>query len=166
MAVTAEFMEAVRSGKMMRVRIMMKDSLLIDPTGAQFNEMERYASERMGDLYVKHDGEHLNFEVSSWNKDYLNRQMVLVVNNFSRERVDLLKSIVRYLYKEKANKIRENRDQHYNGNTIRRKHAGAGVATAGAALAVVGICTSHTVLIAGGAAAAAVGVAMIVTDKE
>ena len=39
MAITNEFMEAVQSGKMMRVRIMLKDSLLVDPTAAQFDEM-------------------------------------------------------------------------------------------------------------------------------
>ena len=45
MAITNDFMEAVKAGKMMRVRIMMKDSLLVDPTGVQFDEMERYAAE-------------------------------------------------------------------------------------------------------------------------
>lgn len=106
MAITNEFMEAVQSGKMMRVRIMLKDSLLVDPTAAQFDEMERYATEKMGNIYTDHDGEVLNFDVSSWNEDYLNQQMVTVVNCFSKERIDLLKSMVRFLYKEKANKIR------------------------------------------------------------
>lgn len=46
MAITNEFTEAVQSGKMMRVRIMLKDSLLVDPTAAQFDEMERYATEK------------------------------------------------------------------------------------------------------------------------
>ena len=73
MAITNEFMEAVQSGKMMRVRIMLKDSLLVDPTAAQFDEMEHYATEKMGNIYTEHDGEVLNFDVSSWNEDYLNQ---------------------------------------------------------------------------------------------
>ena len=40
---------------------------------------------------MPHDGETLDYDTSSWTKDYLNQQMVAVVNNFSRERVDLLK---------------------------------------------------------------------------
>ena len=123
MAITNEFMEAVQSGKMMRVRIMLKDSLLVDPTAAQFDEMERYATEKMGNIYTDHDGEVLNFDVSSWNEDYLNQQMVTVVNCFSKERIDLLKSMVRFLYKEKANKIRTetNHTQNYRRHILMRK---------------------------------------------
>ena len=101
MAITNEFMEAVQSGKMMRVRIMLKDSLLVDPTAAQFDEMERCATEKMGNIYTDHDGEVLNFDVSSWNEDYLNQQMVTVVNCFSKERIDLLKSMVRFFIKKR-----------------------------------------------------------------
>ena len=65
MMLTNEFMEAVNSNRIMRVRIMLKDSLLIDPTGAQFDEMEHYATEKMGNIYTEHDGEVLNFDVTS-----------------------------------------------------------------------------------------------------
>lgn len=44
MAVTSEFAEAIESKRMLRVRIMLKDLLLIDPTAAQFDEAEAYAS--------------------------------------------------------------------------------------------------------------------------
>ena len=107
MAITNDFMEAVKACKMMRVRIMLKDSLLVDPTGVQFDEMEQYAVEVLGNIYTEHDGEKLNYDVAAWNEDYLNEQMVAVVNGFSKERIDLLKSMVRYLYKDKASKIRK-----------------------------------------------------------
>lgn len=165
MAITNEFMEAVQDGKMMRVRIMLKDSLLVDPTGAQFDEMERYATDHMGDIYTEHDGETLNFDVTSWNENYLNQQMVAVVNCFSKERIELLKDMVRFLYKEKANKIRNEANSSHDQIHITRKQAGAGVTVAGAALAVAGICTSHTVLTIGGVAVAAAGIAVIVSDK-
>lgn len=109
MAITNEFMDAVQSGNMMRVRIMLKDSLLIDPTAAQFDEMELHAAEKMGNIYTEHDGEKLDFDVSAWNEDYLNRQMVTAVNSFSKERIALLKGMARYLYKNKADKIRNER---------------------------------------------------------
>lgn len=164
MAITNEFMEAVQSGKTIRVRIMLKDSLLIDPTAAQFNEMEKYAAERMDDIYTEHDGEKLNFDVNAWNEEYLNQQMVAVVNCFSRERIDLLKSMVRYLYKDKVNRIRSEMNQNYVQNHIARK-AGTGMAAAGAALTVAGICTSNMVLTIGGVSVAAAGVILIISDK-
>lgn len=165
MAITKDFMEAVQSGKVMRVRIMLKDSLLVDPTGVQFDEMEQYATKTMGDIYTAHDGEQLNFDVTAWNEDYLNEQMVNVVNDFSQERIDLLKSMVRYLYKDKADKIRTERDTVSSTHKITRKQVGTGITVAGAALTVAGICTTHTALTVGGVVAVAAGIALIVSDK-
>lgn len=167
MAITKEFIEAVESGKTLRVRIMLKDILLVDPTAAKFDEMEAYASSTLGNIYDEHDGETLNYDVTGWNEDYLNEQMVEVVNNFSKERVDLLKGMVRHIYRDKVQRIRseESAAHTQEKRTISQKNIGVGVTVAGAALAVAGICTSHTILTIGGVAAAAVGVALIVTDK-
>jgi len=167
MAITKEFIEAVESGKTLRVRIMLKDILLVDPTAAKFDEMEAYANSALGNIYDEHDGETLNYDVTGWSEDYLNEQMVEVVNNFSKERVDLLKGMVRHIYRDKVQKIRneEASARTQEKRTVSQKHIGVGVTVAGAALAVAGICTSHTILTIGGVAAAAVGVALIATDK-
>ncbi len=97
MAVTEKFHEAVRNGNIRSVRIMMKDSLLVDRNFSDFAEMEREAS-RMGGLYEAHDGRSLEADKSKWNKEYMNMLMVQVVGNFSRERVNHLKEVVRHLY--------------------------------------------------------------------
>lgn len=165
MAITNEFMEAVQSEKMIRVRIMLTDSLLVDPTAVQFDEMERYATENMGNIYTEHDGEKLNFNVEAWNEEYLNQQMVIVVNCFSKERIDLLKDMVRYLYKDKVNKIRSEMNDTHNQSHITRKQVGTGVTVVGAALTIAGICTSHTALTIGGVAVAATGIVLIISDK-
>lgn len=165
MALSNDFMEAVQAKKVIRVRIMLKDSLLVDPTGEQFLEMEQYAKNNMQDLYSEHDGENLNFDITAWNEDYLNEQMVAVVNCFSEERVDLLKNMVRHIYKDKASKIRDERNKAIECKSITRKQVGTGVAVGGAALTVAGLCTAHTALTIGGVAVAAVGVALIVSDK-
>ena len=39
MALTREFVEAVSQGNLLRVKIMLKDSLLVDTSFEQFNEM-------------------------------------------------------------------------------------------------------------------------------
>lgn len=168
MAITKEFVEAVENGKLLRVRIMLKDILLVDPTATKFEEMESYANSKTGNLYDEHDEEKLNYDVTCWDEDYLNEQMVNVVNNFSKERIELLKGMVRHIYRDKVQKIRAEESSSHNQekHAVTQIHIGAGVAVAGAALAVAGICTSHTILTIGGVAAAAVGVALLVTDKR
>lgn len=163
MNVTKEFAEAVQTGKMLRVRIMLKDSLLVDPTAEQFQEMEVYAVKNMGDIYENHDGNSLNYDVTEWNTNYLNQQMVAVVTNFSHERIDLLKQMVKYLFKEKVQNIRNARMQQ-TGN-LSRKQIGTGVTAAGAVLTLAGVCLSHTALTVGGAVVAVAGLAVIANDK-
>ena len=48
MALTNAFYEAVQSGNVRRVRIMMQDSLLVDPTFSEFNAMEKVAAAMTG----------------------------------------------------------------------------------------------------------------------
>ncbi|MEE1066486.1 MAG: hypothetical protein UH249_10190 [Acutalibacteraceae bacterium] len=96
MALTNAFYEAVQSGNVRRVRIMMQDSLLVDPTFTEFNAMEKAASSMVG-LYDEHDGKDLIEDRNMWNDDYMDKVMVKVLSNFSHERVDHLKEVVRYL---------------------------------------------------------------------
>ena len=169
MAITKEFSEAVQNGSTMRVRIMLKDSLLLDPSAAQFDEMISYATEKMGDIYVPHDGEELKFNNASWNKEYLNQQMVAVVNGFSKERINLLKSMVRYLYKDKLTKNSVEKNKFSFKDRITRKHIAIGALIAGGILFISGVCTSGifpAILIVGGILAAAAGVILIITDKR
>ena len=98
MALTSSFMDAVQSGDTMMVRIMMKDSLVRDPSGREFDEMDRTAR-GLGGLYVPHEGA-MNTDPSAWNEDYMNAQMVELVSNFSKDRVAHLKQVCRAIYKD------------------------------------------------------------------
>lgn len=97
MAITNEFREAVQSGDIYGLRIMMKDSLLIDTSFEEFYEMEALARDVAG-LYDEHDGRELNHNSTEWTEDYLALLMVQVVSNFSHERLEHLKKVVRHLY--------------------------------------------------------------------
>jgi hypothetical protein len=97
MAITNAFREAVDNNNIMSVRIMMKDSLLVDPTFAEFNERSRLASSVSG-LYDTHDGREFNDEKLAWDDDYLSKLMVQVVGNFSEERLAHLQEVVRHLH--------------------------------------------------------------------
>ncbi len=164
MAITNEFKEAVQAHKTILVRIMLKDSLLVDPTAAQFDEMERYAMGQIEDLYTEHDGETLNFNESSWDENYLNQQMVAVVNSFSKERIRLLKSMVRVLYKEKVDTIINEPRRSQSQGSFPRKSVGAGMTVVGAGMTVAGICTVQVPLMVVGGVVAAVGIGLIVSD--
>lgn len=165
MAITNEFKDAVESGKKIRVRIMLKDIMLVDPTMKQFDEMLSYANSAIEDLYDNHDDEPLKYDKSEWDESYLNTQMVSVVNNFSKERIELLRNMVKYIYRDKIERIRSS-EEHRSKKTITRKQIGVGVTGVGTVAAVAGICTQQGLLIVGGVVVAAVGVGLILTDKE
>ena len=96
MDLPSSFYNAVDQKDTLSVRIMMKDALLVDYTGRRFNEMNKYAASRLPDLYDSHNGEVFK-DKSEWNDDYMDRQMVRVVDNFSRERIAHLKAIVDHI---------------------------------------------------------------------
>lgn len=96
MALTNAYKEAVNSGNMLTIRIMMKDSLLNDRTFSEFNEMSKIAQQLPG-LYEKHDGRELENDRNMWNDAYMDKIMVQAVGNFSHERLNHLKEVVKYL---------------------------------------------------------------------
>lgn len=113
MALTNAFYEAVKSGNVLRVRIMMEDSLLFDPTFTDFNAMEKAASSMAG-LYDEHDGQELIQDRTLWNNDYMDKMMVEVLSNFSHERIDHLKEVVRYLRPVTKNPSSKQEPMHHH----------------------------------------------------
>lgn len=95
MGVYESIEKAKASGDVTAIRIMMKNSLLADPTFREFNEMESLTHNMPG-LYESHDGAVPAPKVS-WNDEYMNKLMVQVMSNFSRERLAHLKDVVSYL---------------------------------------------------------------------
>lgn len=89
-----EFITAIKSGALLRARIILKDSLIVDPTFAQFNEMLAYARREMPNLLIPHDGEILENDRTKWNTDLMNTELVEIVNNFSDVRIDHLKKVI------------------------------------------------------------------------
>ncbi len=89
-----DYITAINSGALLRARIMLKDSLIVDPTFAQFNEMLAYARREMPNLLVPHDGEILENDRAKWNTDLMNSELVEIVNNFSDVRIDHLKKVI------------------------------------------------------------------------
>lgn len=103
MKVSDTFKREVEKKDIRGIRIILKDSLLLDPSFKQFNAMNEYAEAHIPDLYDKHDSRPLDNDTSHWNDDYMNKEMVRAVGNFSRERIALLKKLVSHHDNNKSN---------------------------------------------------------------
>lgn len=99
--VSPEFNSAVKTGNLLRVRIMLKDSLIVDPTFAQFNEMLAYARTELPELLEPFDNGALEDDRSKWDRDLMNMELVEIVNNFSQTRIDHLKRIISIVLADK-----------------------------------------------------------------
>ncbi len=165
MALTKEFIEAVNEKDLIMVKIMLKDGIIVDPTMKLYNEMIEYAESSIFDLYDKHDGEQLEYNEQLWNKGYMDMQMLKVVNNFSKERVNLLVSICKHLYKDRADKINQDRSINQSKPVITQKQVGIGITVAGVGLVIAGAALSKAVVAGVGVAGIVAGGIAIATSK-
>lgn len=98
MSLTKEFRDAVSQGNLLRVRIMLKDSLLVDTSFRQFHEMINYAEPRLSDLWISNEDDD---EVLSKSPEDLNNNLVKLVNSFSKRRVNHLMELINKKYPPK-----------------------------------------------------------------
>ena len=110
MALSETFRKALEQKDIRMVRIIIKDSLVVDPTFTEMEEMLREAARAQLDLYDPHSGEELERDREQWNKAYMDSQMSALLRNFSRERLALLKEICAVLYAGRIQNIREKRE--------------------------------------------------------
>lgn len=180
MALPKAFYEAVESNNIYDIRIMMKNSLLVDPTFSEFEEMEREVKLIEG-LFDIHDGRDFKTDSSLWDEDYMAELMVQVVNNFSLERIKHLKEVVRYLRPVEEDKLSKSKQSKSDTKTLsyqeqKRKdqlegnYRGAKIATGAVVGAAVGGTVAYAagVTVAGGVAAGAIvgGVAVYIGTAE
>ncbi|MCL2016363.1 MAG: hypothetical protein FWG68_08985 [Defluviitaleaceae bacterium] len=103
MTVSNRFREEVQNNNIAAVRIMLKDSILTDPSLTKFNAMFDLAKNMSG-LFDPHEdrGEPLKEDKSEWTKDYGDLLKSQIVPNFSKERLEHLKKVVQHLYPDLA----------------------------------------------------------------
>ncbi len=120
MSVTNVFYEAVEKGDITSVRIMMKNSLLLDLSFEDFEKMKQVSASMKG-LYDEHDGRELISDKTLWNDDYMNELMAQILMNFSHERLDHLQKVVRYLRPVKEKKTSNQGAERQSVNNEKRK---------------------------------------------
>lgn len=101
MAVTQEFKQAVLQNNNLKTKIMLKDSLLVDTSFNQFDEMLRYAESKLMDFWVKDEEDD---EILSDDPQEFDVILAGLVNNFSHKRVNHLKKMISTMYPRKVEK--------------------------------------------------------------
>ena len=153
--ISSIFKEKVKNNNILAIKIMLKDSMLVDKSLKTFYKLEAYAKENLKSLYDAHDGEVLNNDSFYWTESYLDKQMLRVIDNFSIERVELLKKIIKYIYRESSNINLNNQNSNKNLKFIKSKpkfskrSIGTVLVIAGSVLSLAGLISSKKLLIAG-----------------
>lgn len=97
MALTPEFKSVISKRNLLRIRIMLKDSLLVDRSFAQFREMCQYAEMQGVDFWMS-SREIERAPKEEWNRELMNLELTKLVNDFTKERVDYCKSLIKKVY--------------------------------------------------------------------
>lgn len=122
--VSDEFKSDVRKGNILKIRIMLKDSLLIDKSFSLFSELSDYAVKNGIEFFMK-SKEPIKIADKPWTVDLMNYELTVLVNDFTKERLDYVKQIIRELYKgERQAKDFSSRPSNSNGERISQKNQG------------------------------------------
>ena len=114
MIITSEFKNAVTSHNETLVKIMLKDSLLLDTTFKMFDEMLSYCVNRFDDFYMNDQDDDFSKD------DDFNVLLGGLVNNFSRKRIVYLKEYISKTYGCKIESVKKNRET-INSNTAEQR---------------------------------------------
>ena len=109
--VSSDFIATIAEKNLLRARIMLKDSFVVDPTFNQLDEMLSYARTNLPNLFVPFDGETLENDTTKWNEAVMNEELLQLVTNFSETRVSHLKKVVAKVLESEATKIKRKRSE-------------------------------------------------------
>lgn len=97
MAISREFAQVVSDKKLLRCRIMLKDSLLVDKSFQLFDEMVSYSIKNGLDPWDENDTS-LEKASKPWDENIMNYELTAVVNDFTKEHIKYVKQIITSIY--------------------------------------------------------------------
>ena len=92
------FEEALRKNNILKIRLMMKNSLLYDPSFKSFDEMEKLAEKYKVNIWQDSSVEVLIKRDKPWTIDDVNYELTAIVSNFTKERIVYLKDLITDVY--------------------------------------------------------------------
>lgn len=114
MAVTKEFLQAVNDRNILRMRLIMKNCLLIDTSFKNFLEMEAVAKAHGINVWQNTSEFELIKREKPWSLDDMNYELTAIVNDFTKEHMNYLMDIIREVY---AKNSKENKERDINSET-------------------------------------------------
>ena len=98
MAVSSEFAKTVQEKNVLRTRIMLKDSLLVDKSFSKYKELLTYAEAQGVEVWMTQE-EPIEPAKKPWTLDLMNYELTALVNDFTREHVQYVQKIITEVYK-------------------------------------------------------------------
>lgn len=194
MGIPNKLIEHINKKDILSIRIMLKDRITLDPTFKEFYEIDNYIKENHSDIYIKiyekYDEKEFEKDPTKWDKDYLNKECVRLVINFSKERVNHLRKVCKVVYKERIDSINQERNGYEKKTVMEKgnhfatkdtkekiyantksyvsttKGKSTIIAVGSAAVAITGIVIEKTALILAGTIVAVGDIVLTVLDKK
>lgn len=120
MPVTKEFMQAIEDRNILRIRLMMKNSLLLDASFNDFRKMEKIAMEHGVDVWQHTSKSTLSKRKEPWSRDDMNYELTSIVNDFTKEHMQYLMEIIKELYHGSSNTTKPKEATLENSDHVRR----------------------------------------------
>lgn len=116
-----DFKETVHNKDFVSVKKMMKNSLTMDLSFKQFQEMLDYILKYQPEIIEKHDGK-LFEEKENWDERYSSVLKVDLLENFSAERIEHIKDVHIYIYRDEIQVEEEYKIEEENSGTTPNKN--------------------------------------------
>lgn len=174
----SKFIDAVQTGKIIRVRLALSNELLLDPRGTTFIEMLRYAESNLSSLFQDDDGKVYDSNPANWNNDFLYDLKNGLDLNFSREKLALYERVAKSVLQGKAKQMEQEERKELtkpllednNSNTsdtqINKKAIYESVVIGGVVVAITGFCFSRMVLASLGVTGAIIGGVLLLKELK
>ena len=99
MAISSEFAKTVQERNVLRTRIMLKDSLLVDKSFSKYKELLTYAEAQGVDVWMTQE-DPIEPAKTPWTLDLMNYELTALVNDFTKAHVQYVQKIITEIYKE------------------------------------------------------------------
>lgn len=126
-----KYIDAVAEHRLVKVRMMLADELLLDPRGETFTEMLEYAKNNLSDLFEpnKVSNYEIPLDENSWDIELASTIKQDLISNFSIEKLALFEKVARKIGEGKARTLNEEeRRERYRSddtsNTRRTSNTG------------------------------------------
>lgn len=98
MAISSEFAKTVQEKNVLRTRIMLKDSLLVDKSFSKYKELLTYAEVQGVEVWMTQE-DPIEPAKKPWTLDLMNYELTALVNDFTKAHVQYVQKIITEVYK-------------------------------------------------------------------